>query len=436
MSEVSRRSFIKTSAAVGAAAGIGVAGVGKSYAANETIRAGVIGIRGRGRSHIGGFNGLPGVDVVAICDVDRRELSRRVKELDEKGQKTPETFVDMRELFERKDVDVVGIATPNHWHSLCGIWAMQSGKDIYVEKPCSHNVFEGRQLVHAARKYQRVCQHGTQIRSSPAVQEGIQLLRDGVIGEVYMAKGLCYKWRNTIQKTPEQPAPSEVNYDLWLGPAPTRPYSRNRFHYNWHWHWDYGNGDIGNQGVHQMDVARWGLGVGLPKKAQAMGGHFMFDDDQETPNTILASFEYPEEQKMLVFETRHWITNNENVGGRPNGAIGNVFYGSEGIMIMPNYSTYKVFIGRDHEPGPTRSESGSHFGNFIDAVRARDPQQLSADVEEGHKSSALCHLANVAYRMGRTISFDPESEQVVGDMEANALLTRNYRSPFVVPEIS
>ena len=231
--EQSRRSFIKTSTAAGAALGVGLAGVSKAYAANEKVRAAVIGVRGRGRSHIKGFNALENVDVVALCDVDERESAKRVAELESAGAVKPKTYVDMRELFDQKDIDVIGIATPNHWHSLAGIWAMQAGKDCYVEKPCSHNVYEGRKLVEAARTYNRICQHGTQIRSSVAVREAMDLLRDGVIGDVYMAKGLCYKWRNTIGKKPDENVPSGVNYALWLGPAPQRAFSATSIHYNW-----------------------------------------------------------------------------------------------------------------------------------------------------------------------------------------------------------
>ena len=431
-----RRSFMKKTSVTAAALGLGMAGASRAYAANEKIRAAVIGLRGRGGSHIGGFGGLDGVEVVALCDVDESQNGKRADQVEKKTGKRPKTYVDLRELYDNRNIDVVGIATPNHWHTLAGIWAMQSGKHCYIEKPCSHNVSEGRNLLGAARTYNKICQHGTQIRSSVAIREAIQFLRDGIIGEVYMAKGLCYKWRNTIGKKPESTPPPGVHYDRWLGPAPTRPFTQNRFHYNWHWHWDYGNGDIGNQGVHQMDVARWGLGVGLPRKVQAMGGHYMFDDDQETPNTMVSTMEYPDEKKMLVFEVRHWVTNNENVGRTGSNAVGNIFYGSEGIMVMPSYTSYKVFLGRKHEEGPARSAGGDHFANFIDAVRAGDHTKLHADIEGGHLSSAACHLANVAYRLGRTIEFDPETEQCIGDAEANAMMTRNYRAPFVVPSVS
>jgi len=431
MNTVNRRKFLKTAstAAAGAALAMSVGETANALGANERIQAAVVGLRGRGGSHIGGLGGQKDVEVVALCDVDTREIDRR-----RKGFKKPvKGYQDVRKLLEDKSIHVVGIATPNHWHSLIGIWACQAGKDLYIEKPCSHNVFEGRKLVEAADKYKRVVQHGTQIRSSASIREAMEKLEEGVIGDVYMARGLCYKWRNTIgRKSAEQP-PKEVDYNLWLGPAPARRYTRNRFHYNWHWHWDYGNGDIGNQGVHQMDVARWGLGVDLPTKAQSMGGHFMFEDDQETPNSLVTTFEYPDEEKMLVFEVRHWMTNAEGeIGARGNG-VGIIFYGSEGHMVIPSYSAYRTYLGRDRKPGPSGNSGGDHFANFIEAVRARKPEMLNAPIEEGHKSSVLCHLANVAYRVGRTIEFDPDTATWPKDAEANALMTRPEREPFVVP---
>jgi predicted dehydrogenase len=421
-----RRTFLKASGAaiaLGVGGGVGSAG---ALGSNERINVGVAGLHGRGGNHIEGFGNLKNVYVAALCDPDQREIDQRLRRF---RDSPPAGYQDVRRMLDDKSIHAIGIATPNHWHSLMAIWACQAGKDVYVEKPCSHNVFEGRQLVEAARKYQRIVQHGTQIRSNPGVQEAVAKLEEGVIGEVYMARGLCYKRRNSIGRTPEEDAPKEVDYDIWLGPAPKRPYSRNRFHYNWHWHWDYGNGDIGNQGVHQMDIARWGLGVGLPKKVQASGGHFLFDDDQETPNTLTASFSYPEENKLLVFEVRHWFTHDE-----AGATIGVLFYGSEGYMVVPSYDSYQTFLGPKKEPGPARKGSGDHFQNFIEAVRVRKPELLNAPIEEGHKSSALCHLANVAYRLGRTLELDPVAERCVGDEEANAMLTREYRAPYVVPK--
>lgn len=443
MTEVNRREFMKRTAGATAALAVGFNLARSAKASpNDTIRVAVVGIRGRGRSHIRGFARLPNVEVAAICDVDENVIAERLKNMEDWGLPKPKVYIDIRKLLEDKDIDVVSFATPNHWHALGTIWACQAGKDVYVEKPCSHNVWEGRKIVEAARKYNRIVQHGTQMRSSVAIHAAIEFLRSGQLGEVYMAKGLCYKWRPSIGKVTEpQPVPKGVHYDLWLGPAPYKPPMRQRFHYDWHWFWDYGNGDIGNQGVHQMDIARWGLGVGLPTKVMAMGGHFMFDDNQETPNTMITAFEYPnpegggDKKKILQFEVRHWITNHEGgIGEGPDNTVGVIFYGSEGYMVVDSYQSWKTFMGKNREPGPYANAGGDHYKNFIDAVRARDPKLLNAPIEEGHLSSALCHLANISYRLGRSLEFDPEKEQFVGDDEANAMLTRQYREPYVVPE--
>jgi predicted dehydrogenase len=317
------------------------------------------------------------------------------------------------------------------------IWAMQAGKDVYVEKPCSHNMFEAKQIVAAARKYNRICQQGSQIRSSKAVQEAVQKMRDGFLGDVYLARGLCYKRRNTIGHTPVEPVPAGVDYDLWTGPSQMHPFTRNRFHYNWHWFWDTGNGDLGNQGIHQVDIARWGLGVKYPTKVTAMGGKFMFDDDQETPNTISCLYEFDEggKKKMMEFEVRHWMTNGEaTVHERGNNAIGDLFYGSKGYLAVDSYTSYKTWMGQEQTPGPEGKEGGDHYANFIDAVKSRKRENLNAEIEEGAISTTLVHLANISYRLGRTLHFDAASYSVKGDAEANKMFTRDYRKGFVVPE--
>ncbi|MGC9328847.1 MAG: Gfo/Idh/MocA family protein, partial [Candidatus Hinthialibacter sp.] len=306
-----------------------------------------------------------------------------------------------------------------------------------------HNVYEGRKLVEAARKYKRIVQHGTQSRSSEALQEAVQLLRDGYLGEIYYAKGLCYKWRDTIGHTPDGQPPEGVNYNLWQGPAPEKPFSENRFHYNWHWNWLYGNGDIGNQGVHEMDMARWGLGVGMPNVIQAQGGHFMFQDDQETPNVLLATFKYPDVKKMLVFEVRHWHTNNElgEINGGDRNVVGNIFLGSEGYMTTYGFNQrgYQTYLGSKREKGKSRrSEEGIlHFENFIQAVRSRRMDDLTAEIEEGHISASHCHLANAAYRVQETLRFDPKSGHVTNHELADAIIRdadRDYRKPFTIPD--
>lgn len=440
-SSLNRRQFLACSSAAGLAMAAGAVGqvavaadTTRTASPNEKIRVGCIGNRGKGSHHISALSSVPGVDVVALCDIDESILGTRADELEKRTSRRPKKFTDYRKLLEDGQIDAVSIATPNHTHSLIAIAAMEAGKDVYVEKPCCHNIWEGRQLVAAARKYNRMCQHGTQGRSSPAIREAIQKLREGVIGDIYMARGLCFKWRPTIGHTPDEPVPPGVHYDLWLGPAPQRPFSRNRFHYNWHWHWDYGNGDMGNQGVHEMDMARWGLGVGLPKRVHAAGGHFMFNDDQETPNTLISIFEYPDEKKMLVFETRHWITNQEDFGSGASNAVGVTFYGSEGYMQV-YYFGYKTFLGQKREPGPTGTGAPNEYDRFIAAVRSRKREDLGVDIEEGYLSAALCHLGNISYRLGRTVLFDPQTATFGKDEAANALLSREYRSPYVVPKL-
>lgn len=436
-----RREFLHQSAVAGATVGIIGAAPRLQTAraattANDEIRAACVGLRGKGGHHMNGLEAVDGCSVVALCDVDESILNARADQLEKKTGRKIKRYSDYRKLCEDQDIDVVSVATPNHTHSLIGITAMQAGKDTYVEKPCCHNIWEGRQLVNAARKYQRMCQHGTQGRSSEAIREGIRKVHEGAIGDVYMARGICFKWRPTIGHTPDEPVPAGVDYDLWLGPAPKRPFSKNRFHYNWHWHWDYGNGDMGNQGVHEMDMARWGLGVGMPSRIHAGGGHYMFDDDQETPNTLVCIYEYPEQKKMLVFETRHWITNQEGFGTSPSSnAVGVTFYGSEGYMQV-YYFGYKTFLGKNREAGPGREEKSNEYERFIAGVRSRNPEDLGVEIEDGLKSAALCHLGNISYRLGRTVNFDPAKETFPGDAEANAMLSREYRKPYVVPEIN
>jgi predicted dehydrogenase len=467
--DLTRRDFLKT----GARTGAGLAALGgisfithpeRVFGANDRIRVGVIGLHGQGFAHVEEYSKLQGVEVAAVCDVDENMFAKRLPEMEKMGMPKPLTFVDIRKLLEDKSIDAVSIATPNHWHSLQAIWALQAGKDVYVEKPCSHNWWEGRQLVRAAEKYDRIVQHGTNSRSGEAIIDGMKKMREGLIGEVYLSRGLCYKWRDTIGKAPQEPVPAGVHYDLWTGPAPMKPFTKNRFHYNWHWIWDTGNGDIGNQGIHEMDVARWGLGVGFPNKATAIGGHFMFDDDQQTPNTLTSSFEFdmPDgKKKMLEFEVRHWISNHEAEIGLPSfgggeipvalgnantakaararnkNTIGNIFYGSKGYLAMNGYDAYRTWLGESQEPGPSLEKGGNNWANFLDCVRSRKKEDLHAPILEGHISSTLVHLANVSYRLGRTLQFDPATEQVLGDDEANRMLRdgdRGYRAPYVVPE--
>ena len=438
----------------GTLTGLSLWGTTSSWAgANDRVRVAVIGINGMGKSHISSYMSLANVEVAAICDVDENLFEVRIKQLfADRGKPRPKTYTDIRKLLEDKSIDAVSIVTPNHWHALAAIWAIQAGKHVSVEKPCCHNFFEGQKLVEASKKYRVIVQDGAEQRSNPCAQSAADFLQSGGLGEVYLSKGLCYKWRKTIGKTPDESVPPGVHYDIWLGPAVKRPFSRNRFHYNWHWNFEYGNGDLGNQGAHEMDVARWLLGVTLPTKVSAIGGHFMFDDDQNTPNTITAMFEFPNEKaggdkkKILQFEVRHWTTNREDAmwmkpdANSPTGymisaanTIGNLVYGSKGYMAktVRNWQTY---MGRKREPGPTGSGTGNHYQNFVNAIREGDARTFNKSIEEGFYTCALIHLANISYRLGRSLDFDPKTQQIVNDDHANAMLTREYRKPFVVPD--
>ncbi len=461
-----RRSFLKTGTAALATSALSASRV---LGANDRIRVAVVGVRGRGWDHVRGYKPIPGVEVAYYCDVDENVLRKRCADAEAMGMSKPQTYTDFRKLVADKNVDAVSIATPNHWHSLMGIWAAQNGKDIYIEKPCSHNWWEGRQLVRAIDKYNVICEHGSQCRSSAAIREAMDQMKNGLIGDVYMARGLCFKWRDTIGHAGPEPVPAGVDYDLWTGPAPMKPFTQNRFHYKWHWIWDTGNGDLGNQGIHELDLARWGLGVELPMKVTAIGGHFMFDDDQQTPNTITALYEFrtPDgKTRMMNFEVRGWMTNHEaeigtaqfsggdvpaagltaaptakaknNLGpaaGVPS-TIGNIYYGSKGYLAISNYGAYKSFLGPNNEPGPQKEApvKNEHFVNFIECMRSRKKEDLHAPIREGYLSTTLVHLANASYRLGRTIHFDPATETVVNDSEATALLKGTYRHPFTVPE--
>ena len=432
-----RRTFIFTSGAV-----LSASSAWRAAGANDRVNLAVVGVRSRGREHIEVFGKLPGATVAAVCDIDSAHSERAVQLAEKVQGSKPKTYHDIRRLLEDKTIDAISIATCNHWHALATIWACQAGKDVYVEKPASHNIFEGRRMVEEARKHGRIVQVGMQSRSTAHKKRAIELLREGVIGKLYLAKGLCYKRRQSIGKQPDGPIPPGVDYNLWLGPAPQRPFNPNRFHYNWHWFWDYGNGDIGNQGVHEMDIARWGLGKDtLPRKVSSSGGRFAYDDDQETPNTQLATFEY--DDCHLVFEVRGLLTGIEaGIGPEPGSlnCIGNIFFGSEGYLSV-DLGGFQVYLGEKREPGPAMKsaeprswDTSPHAANFLEAVRSRKHADLTCDIREGHLSSALCHLANISYRTGRKLHFDPAAERFVNDAEANEMVTRRYRPPFVVAD--
>jgi predicted dehydrogenase len=480
--DVTRREFVtRTATAVaGLALGGGAAAAAQSapavgsriLGANDRVVVASVGIRGQGNALKRGFATLKGVEIKTLCDIDANLFASRINDpklLADCPTFKPGTAQDLRRVLDDKDVDAILVATPNHWHALASIWGMQAGKHVYVEKPASHTVWEGRKMVEAARRYNKIVQVGTMNRSRPAVVEAIKFIRDGGIGEVYMARGLCFKARPNIGRYPDGPMqPGEqyklnveskefeptydsayltkVDYDMWLGPAPLRPFNRNRFHYNWHWHWDYGNGDTGNQGPHQFDIARWGLGERVhPSKVSSAGGLFgMPGSSQETPDVHSTLFTYPD-GKVLEFATRGTMTNDEGTQ-----KIGNLFYGTKGwVWIDGDGRTWQAYLGRKDEKGPgakaVAGGTGSdpnvltsieypHYQNFIDAIRAGDRSKLTCEIEEGHLSASLPHLANIAYRVGRTLTFDGTAEKFKDDREADALLTRPYRAPYVIPD--
>jgi len=429
MSDVTRRNFLQTSA--GAVAATSLLSNTSRADVNGKIRVAVLGVNGRGRTHIKAIGDIEGADVVLLCDPDKQLLAKRAAEFEKKYGRKVETETDMRKVFDRDDIDVVTVATPNHWHSLATIWACQAGKDVYVEKPGSHNLFEGRKMIEAAHKYKRIVQHGVQLRSQPAIQEAVEHLRKGTIGDVYMARGLVFRTRPSIGHKPDEKAPDSLDWDLWQGPAEETNFSRRLVHYNWHWTWDYGNGDVGNQGVHETDMCLWGLDVKLPSQITAMGGKFLWDDDKETPEVLSTNYFYPEENKMIQFEVRPWHTNTED-----GATVGNIFYGSEGYMVIKGYKSYEIYLGSKRKPGPKNTGDdpvNAHFTNFLDAVRSRKSETLNGPVETAHTSSGIAHLGNIAFRLGRQLNFDPKTEQFVNDPEADKYLTRQYRAPFVVP---
>ena len=433
-----RRDFLRSSAAI--AAGFSALGAAaraddeakdkdtKKAGPNDTVRLAVLGVRGRGLEHVSGFGRLKDARITTICDVDKNVAGEAMRRVERRNGSAPKFVQDLRRVFDDPEIDAVSIATPNHWHALATIWACQAGKDVYVEKPVSHEVVEGRRMVEAARKYKRVVQTGTQCRSHQGMQDAIAFLNSGKLGKVYMAKGLCYKWRPSIGIKADAPVPEGLDYDLWTGPAQMLPFNPNRLHYNWHWFWNTGNGDLGNQGIHQMDIARWGLGKSeFPRAVMACGGRLGYKDQGETPNTLHVDFEF--DDAILQFEVRGLPTNDE-AGAK----VGVIFYGTEGILSITSYTDWQVYYGQKQAKGPGGHGGGDHFANFIQAVKSRDAKSLAADIEQGHLSSAFCHLGNIAYRLGRKLHLNPSSESFLNDSEANAMLTRSYRKGFEVPD--
>ncbi len=496
MTRRTRRRFLEESMLATAAAALATPGAAvraddddSSSSPNERLGVACVGVRGRGGSHLNFFAGRKDTEVVAIVDVDDTVLANRAKQVGQRQGREPQRYVDLRKAFDDPRVDIVSIATPNHWHALAAIWAIQAGKDVYLEKPVSHNVSEGRRIVEAARKYNKICQTGTQSRSNPGMQAAIAHVRKGGIGHVDVARGLCYKRRKSIGARGRYDVPENIHYNLWLGPAPEAPLTRPRLHYDWHWQWPYGNGDLGNQGIHQMDIARWGLGLDqLCRAVMSYGGRLGYEDAGDTANTQVVILDYGD--RTLVFEVRGLETGPltrsrtgvEFQGGKYRPKIGVIFEGTDGYVVIPSYAGGAAF-DRDGKMVQEFKGPGSdshHFANFLKAVRSRQASDLNADIEEGHLSSALCHLGNISYRLGemlpvsevakrvakvdsrdnngdtleRTLEhlkanglsldkvrlqtgpvlrFDPSSETFVQNEEADRMLTRQYRAPFVVP---
>jgi predicted dehydrogenase len=420
---------------------------------NSKLRVAVVGMGGRANSHTSSLAELEkdtslNIELGGVCDCDQRKTANAIRACQEKTGHEIAGYDDLRRLLDDKSIDAVTYATPNHWHALGVIWGCQAGKDVYVEKPGSHNIFEGRKMVEAARKYDRIVQHGTQCRSSQNIVDGMKHLHDGLIGEVYFGRGIAYKIRRSHGKNETRPAPDNLQWDAFCGPAPLRPYST--FHQTkWHWIWDFGNGEIGNQGVHQMDLLRWGMKIDQhPTTVSAMGTNYiqenLFKSDAETPGLLSSMLKWPD-GKMITFEVRDWYTNAE-AGFRDqypfvqkDFPVGAIFLGTKGTMVFPDYSSYYSFLGDKREPGPSAYQPGSpisdtpHFRNWISAVRSRNRAILAADILEGHMSSALCHLSNIAYRVDETLHFDATGEQFKGNEKASALVSRPARPPYDVP---
>ncbi|MBI3207384.1 MAG: Gfo/Idh/MocA family oxidoreductase [Candidatus Solibacter usitatus] len=454
--DTSRRFFLGAATAASAM---------RVFGANDRINVAIVGLGGRGGNHLSIYSRLAEARVSAICDINQAARERAQATLQRSTSEKAQEFEDMREAFANPGVDAVSIATPNHWHALAAIWAMKAGKDVYGEKPACHNIYEGLKMVQVARETKRMLQIGSQHRSTPFKIKAMAALHGGLIGKIYQSKGLCYKRRVSIGRKPDTPTPAGVNWDLFRGPAPMRAFNELRFRYNWHWFWDTGNGDIGNQGVHQMGVARWGLAdPEWPQYVYAHGGKFAYDDDQETPNTLLSNFNFG--NRELVFEVRGLLTGGEGVpatrrmrppagapgatatpsptataprSGAPlNVMVGNLFYGSEGWAAM-NDEGFQAFKGESNElimeERGTRAEGGDttglHMRNFLAAVKSRNHKDLNDEIASAHLSAGLCHLANISYRTGRKLTLT-SGPKFANDAEANKLLTRDYRKPYVV----
>ena len=419
MANVHRRGFLTTSAASLAA----LTAAGAADKPNERVNLAVMGVRGRGQGLISGFSALEGIHISHLCEVDENVVPAALKAVNARQKQAPRVEKDIRRVLQDKNVTAVAIAAPDHWHALATVWACQAGKHVYVEKPISHNIVEGRRMVQAARSNKRVVQVGTQRRSGPHFASARELVRSGKLGKIPYARTWIAGNRPTIGHRKDSPVPKGVDYNLWLGPAPERPFNVNRFHYEWHWFWDYGTGELGNNGIHALDLARWLLDLDAPQRISSGGGIFYYDDDRETPDTHLVTYDFP--NCSMTWEHRIW--SRTGILGQSWGVA---LYGQHGVLVFDNRG-WHVEDGIEASDKSVNFER-PHLQNFIDCIRKGG--RPNADIEEGHKSTRLCHLGNIAYRTGHTLRFDAKTETCIGDAEANRLLGRTYRKGFVLPD--
>jgi predicted dehydrogenase len=419
MSNITRRTFVQTTGAL--AMGAWARKASAADAPHAPLRHAVIGTGGQGKHHAQCFSEAPGCVVTAVCDLDPERRGVIAAKLREQGP-VQETD-DFHAILADPAIDSVSIATPDHWHTPIALHALQAGKHVYVEKPCSHTIEEAQALSAAVARHGKCLQHGTQSRSGEGIQKAVAFLREGKLGKVRMAKAINHQMRGPIGRAADGTPPPGVNYDRWIGSAPVRPFTENRWHYNWHWFWDYGCGDLGNDGIHQVDQARWGLGVGLPRAVSASGGQLFYDDDHETPDTQIVTFEY--EDCYLLHEMRLWT--DYPMEGHDNGVI---FYGDKGTLQIGRRGCEVHWTGGPVESLGGGADLSAHVRNFIDCARANDPAKLNAPVHEAVTSTILCHLGNIATRVGRRLQIDPNTAACLNDPEANALYTKTYRKGY------
>jgi predicted dehydrogenase len=445
MSNLSRRSFISKSAIAAVGAGVAAKAVTapaeeKKVSANDKISIALIGCGGQGRTDLADFLRVPGIECLAVCDVDQKALKRSSKMVEDKQGKAPDTYGDFRQVIDRKDIDVVVIGTPDHWHALPTIMACEAGKDVYVEKPLALSIHEGRVMVNAARKNNRVVQMGTQQRSAGHFRDAVDFVKSGQLGKIRLVKCWAYlDWKGELPPEPDEEVPEGVDYDMWLGPAPKRPFNWLRFHFNFRWFWDYSGGLMTDWGAHMIDIANMGMDTTAPKSAMSLGGKLGYPEDaMETPDTQQAILEY--DGFNLIWE--HALGIGRGPWDREHGIA---FHGNNGILVVDR-NGWEVFaetnaVKKDREyqmkPVPHRHASEdfhlAHVKNFVDCVRSREKPY--SDVEIGHNSMKACHLANIAVRMGRKIVWNNDKEEIAGDAEAQKLTSRTYREPWKLPEI-